>query len=436
MTPSELAALDHKHLWHPFTQHALWSKSDPLIIASASGCELVDVRGDTYLDGVSSLWVNVHGHGHHRVDAAIRKQLASVAHSTFLGLTHEPGIRLAAALVERTPAALTRVFFSDSGSSAVEVALKMAFQAQQQWGNTERTRFASLREAYHGDTLGAVSVGGIDLFHRVYEPLLFHTLQLDGPTFREREAALAEAAVQAIQAQGESLAALIVEPLVQGAAGMRMHSPAYLNPVLQAARDVGALIILDEVATGFGRTGTLFAAEQIKVQPDLLCLGKGLTNGTLPLSATLASERVFEAFVGKPEHTFFHGHTYAANPTACAAAVACLGVFDAEDTLENMPARSAFLANRLAGLAELPWVHQVRQKGLMVGIEIRQPDGTPHPPELRLGQRICQAIRRHGVLIRPLGDVLVLMPALAREEPDLDRLVRATRLGLMDTMRS
>jgi adenosylmethionine-8-amino-7-oxononanoate aminotransferase len=435
VTPSELAALDHKHLWHPFTQHALWSKSDPVVIASASGCELVDVRGDTYLDGVSSLWVSVHGHGHHRVDAAIHKQLAAVAHSTFLGLTHEPGILLAAALVERTPTRLARVFFSDSGSSAVEVALKMAFQAQQQWGNTERTRFASLREGYHGDTLGAVSVGGIDLFHRVYEPLLFHTLQLDSPTFREREDALAEAAVQAIQAEGESLAALIVEPLVQGAAGMRMHSPAYLNPVLQAARDVGALVILDEVATGFGRTGTLFAAEQLKVQPDLLCLGKGLTNGTLPLSATLASEQVFEAFVGKPGHTFFHGHTYAANPTACAAALACLEVFDAEDTLEKMPARSALLANRLAGLAELPWVHQVRQKGLMVGIEIRQPDGTPHRSELRVGQRICQAIRRHGVIIRPLGDVLVLMPALAMEEPDLDRLVRATRLGLMDTMR-
>ena len=435
MTPSELAALDHQHLWHPFTQHALWSQSEPLIIASASGCDLVDVRGDRYLDGVSSLWVGVHGHGHHRVDAAIRKQLACVAHSTFLGLTHEPGIRLAAALVERTPTQLTRVFFSDSGSSAVEVALKMAFQAQQQWGNTERTRFASLREAYHGDTLGAVSVGGIDLFHRVYAPLLFPTLQLDAPTFREREAALAEAAVETIQAQSESLAAVIVEPLVQGAAGMRMHSPAYLNPVLQAARDAGALVILDEVATGFGRTGTLFAAEQLRVQPDLLCLGKGLTNGTLPLSATLASEKVFEAFVGKPEHTFFHGHTYAANPTACAAALACLDVFEAEDTLNRVLARSAFLANRLAGLAELPWVHQVRQKGLMVGIEIRQQDGTPHPPELRLGQRICQAIRRHGVIIRPLGDVLVLMPALAMEENDLDHLVRATRLGLMDTLR-
>jgi adenosylmethionine-8-amino-7-oxononanoate aminotransferase len=435
LTPSELAALDHRHLWHPFTQHALWSKSEPLIIASASGCELVDVRGDSYLDGVSSLWVGVHGHGHHRVDAAIRKQLACVAHSTFLGLTHEPGILLAAALAERTPARLTRTFFSDSGSSAVEVALKMAFQAQQQWGNTERTRFASLREAYHGDTLGAVSVGGIDLFHQVYKPLLFPTLQLDAPTFREKEGELADAAIATIKDEGASLAALIVEPLVQGAAGMRMHSPAYLNPLLQAARDAGVLIILDEVATGFGRTGTLFAAEQLKVQPDLLCIGKGLTNGTLPLSATLASEQVFEAFVGEPEHTFFHGHTYAANPTACAAALACLDVFDAEDTLERLPGRSAFLANRLANLAELPWVHQVRQKGLMVGIEIRQPDGTPHPPELRLGQRICQAIRRHGVIIRPLGDVLVLMPALAMEEKDLDRLVRAVRLGLMDTLR-
>jgi len=435
VTPGELAALDHRHLWHPFTQHALWTQSEPLIIASASGCELVDVRGNSYLDGVSSLWVGVHGHGHHRVDAAIRKQLASVAHSTFLGLTHEPGIRLATALAERTPSRLTRTFFSDSGSSAVEVALKMAFQAQQQWGNKKKTRFASLREAYHGDTLGAVSVGGIDHFHRVYKPLLFDTLQLDAPAFREKEAALAASAMEAIQAQGDSLAALIVEPLVQGAAGMRMHSPSFLNPVLQAARDAGALIILDEVATGFGRTGTLFAAEQLKVQPDLLCLGKGLTNGTLPLSATLASEQVFEAFVGKPEHTFFHGHTYTANPTACAAALACLDVFDAEDTLEKMPARSAFLANRLADLAELPWVHQVRQKGAIVGIEIRKQDGTPHPPDLRFGQRICQAIRNHGVIIRPLGDVLVLMPALAMEEQDLDRLVRATRLGLMDTMR-
>jgi len=435
LTPNELVALDRAHVWHPFTQHKEWNEVEPLVIASAQGCQLVDIRGNRYLDGVSSLWVGVHGHGHPHVDAAIRAQLSRMAHSTFLGLTHEPGVHLAKALVDRAPAPLNRVFYSESGSSAVEVALKMAYQAQQQRGNTRRTRFAALNEAYHGDTLGAVSVGGIDLFHAVYKPLLFDTVRLPCPAFRENEADLAQAAIEILEAHKDEIAAIVVEPLVQGAAGMRMHSPKYLDPVLQAAQEFGALVIIDEVATGFGRTGTLFATEQLSTKPDFLCIGKGLTNGTMALSATLATEAVFEDFMGDPDQTFFHGHTYTGNPLACAAGLACLEVFDQEDTLAGLPAKASRLSNRLEALAELPWVHEVRQTSMMVGIEIRQASGEAFRPGLRTGKRICEAARLEGVVMRPLGDTLILMPPLSMHPNDLERLVRATRAAIMATLR-
>lgn len=435
MDRETLSRLDRQHLWHPFTQHQSWDQEDPLVVVSAEGCELIDADGRRYLDGIGSLWVGVHGHRHPAVDAAVRAQLDQVAHTTLLGLSHPPAILLAARLAQVTPPGLVRTFFSDSGSTAVEIALKMAFQWQQQRGNAQRTRFASLSNAYHGDTIGAVSVGGIDLFHAVYGPLLFDRLGLVAPTDRNDEAALAAAAVARIRAHGDSLAAIIVEPLVQGAAGMRMHSPAYLAPVLQAARDVGALVIVDEVATGLGRTGTLFAIEQVGVDPDLLCIGKGLSNGYLPLAATVTTEAVYQGFLGAADRTFFHGHTFTGNPLACAAALACLQVFETDHTLDHI---QALIPRLTRGLAQLKARHAsigaIRQHGLMTGVDLVRPDGAPLDPAARTGHRVAMAARRHGAVLRPLGDTMVLMPPPCFDDEALARLLEALSRSIHDVL--
>ncbi|MFK7928181.1 MAG: adenosylmethionine--8-amino-7-oxononanoate transaminase, partial [Myxococcota bacterium] len=312
-----LQELDRTALWHPFTPQQRWTASDPLVIQSGKGCVLVDTEGKTYLDGTASLWTNVHGHGHPALDQAVRDQLDELAHSTLLGLTHPTAIELAGALVDITPKNLTRVFYSDSGSTSTEIAVKMAFQAQQQAGHPERCRFATLSDAYHGDTIGAVSVGGIATFHALFRPLLFEAVVLPAPRSpggAEEDAAL-QAAIAMLRAEAHSLAALIVEPLVQGAAGMKMHSTHYLRTLIDEARGLGILIIADEVAVGFGRTGSLFAMEQVEREPDFLCLAKGISGGYLPLAATLATEKVYEAFLGSPQENrqFFHGHTYTGN---------------------------------------------------------------------------------------------------------------------------
>jgi adenosylmethionine---8-amino-7-oxononanoate aminotransferase len=410
----DLVAADRAHLWHPFTQQRDWAEEEPVIVELAEGTELVDVHGRRYIDGVSSLWCNVHGHGHPHIDAAVRDQLDRVAHSTMLGLSHRPGIELAQRLVELAPPGLTRVFYSDSGSTATEIALKMAFQYWKQRGE-DRTRFVALRNAYHGDTLGSVSVGGIDLFHTLYRPLLFDTLKAEPGDVAQMEALLAE--------HEHELAAVIMEPLVQGAAGMIVHPEGYLRAVRELCDQHGVLLILDEVATGFGRTGRMFACEHEDVAPDLLCLAKGITGGYLPLAATLATERIYEGFLGAHEQfrTFFHGHTYTANPLACAAALATLDVFEQERTLECLQPKLALLGELLEPLAAHPAVREIRRRGLMTGIEL-----VEHPLEQRIGHRVTLEARRRGAIIRPLGDVIVLMPPLAISETDLGRLVQIT----------
>jgi adenosylmethionine-8-amino-7-oxononanoate aminotransferase len=409
----DLASADRAFLWHPFTQQRGWTEEDPLVIDRAEGTELIDTEGRRYLDGVSSLWCNVHGHRHPTIDAAVREQLDRVAHSTMLGLTHAPGVRLAERLVELAPEGLTRVFYSDSGSTATEIALKMAFQYWQQRGYPERTRFVCLENAYHGDTVGSVSVGGIDLFHSLYRPLLF-----DAPRVPPGDAAAMEHALES----GE-VAAVIMEPLVQGAAGMLMQPDGYLRQVRELCDRHGALLILDEVATGFGRTGRMFACEHEGVAPDFLCLAKGLTGGYMPLAATLTTERVYEGFLGEFEElrTFFHGHTYTGNALACAAAFASLQVFEQECTLDLLQPKIALLRRLLEPIAAHPAVKEVRQRGVMVGIEL-----TEHPLELRMGHQVTLEARRRGALIRPLGDVVVLMPPLSTSMADLERLVAVT----------
>jgi adenosylmethionine-8-amino-7-oxononanoate aminotransferase len=410
----DLAAADRSYLWHPFTQQRGWATEQPVIIERGEGTDLIDVEGNRYIDGVSSLWCNVHGHAHPRIDAAVREQLSKVAHSTMLGLSHRPAIELAQRLVELAPAGLTRVFYSDSGSTATEIALKMAFQYWRQRGQ-DRRHFVSLNMAYHGDTIGSVSVGGIDLFHSVYHPLLFDTLKAEPGDAAHLECVLA--------AHEGEVAAVIMEPLVQGAAGMLMHPPGYLRAVRELCNRHGVLLILDEVATGFGRTGAMFACEHEGVAPDLLCLAKGITGGYLPLAATLASEETYEGFLGEHEEfrTFFHGHTYTGNPLACAAAIATLDVFREERTMERLQPKIGLLGELLEPIDAHPAVSEVRRCGFMVGIEL-----VEHPLPARIGHQVTLEARRRGAIIRPLGDVVVLMPPLSIAADDLRRLVEIT----------
>src|SRR3954453_12817485 len=410
----DLQSTDRAHLWHPFTQQRGWEGEQALIVERAEGTDLIDVDGNRYIDGVSSLWCNVHGHGHPRIDAAVRLQLDSVAHSTMLGLSHPPRIDLARRLIEIAPPGLTRVFYSDSGSTAAEIALKMAYQYWHQRGE-QRTGFIALRDAYHGDTIGSVSVGGIELFHSLYRPLLFDTLKAEPGDLGEMERLLAE--------HGPSVAAVIMEPLVQGAAGMLVHPDGYLRGVRELCDEFGVLLILDEVATGFGRTGTMFACEQEGVAPDLMCLAKGISGGYLPLAATLATEEIYEGFLGEFEEfkTFFHGHTYTGNPLACAAALATLEVFEEERTLDRLQAKIDLLTELLTPLEDHPAVAEVRQRGFMVGIEL-----ADFPLEARVGHQVTLEARNRGAIIRPLGDVMVLMPPLSITHQDLKRLVDIT----------
>jgi adenosylmethionine-8-amino-7-oxononanoate aminotransferase len=411
------AQLDRDHLWHPFTQQLGWVEEEPLMIERAEGAELIDDEGRRYLDGVSSLWCNVHGHRHAGIDGAVREQLEKVAHSTMLGLSHPGASELAAKLVDLAPPGLSRVFYSESGSTATEIALKMAFQFQQQRGgqHRRRTSFVHMRDAYHGDTIGSVSVGGIDLFHSTYRPLLFET--------HAAEPGDAADLGRVLSCHEEQIAALIVEPLVQGAAGMLVHPPGYLRAARELCDRFGVLLICDEVATGFGRTGTMFACEQEGIAPDLLCLAKGLTGGYLPLAATLATERIYEGFLGAPDEqrTFFHGHTYTGNPLACAAALANLEAFEQERTLERLQPKIELLGQLLGPVAAMSEVAEVRQCGTMVGIDLGE-----HDPALRLGHRVALEARQRGAIVRPLSDVVVLMPPLAISGEELRRLVEIT----------
>jgi adenosylmethionine---8-amino-7-oxononanoate aminotransferase len=406
--------LDQRHVWHPFTQQRDWCEEEPLVIERAEGTDLVDAEGRRYIDGVSSLWCSVHGHRHPLIDRAVSEQLERVAHSTMLGLTHRGAAELAARLVELAPPGLNRVFYSDSGSTATEIALKMAFQYWQQRGgqHARRTSFVCLRDAYHGDTLGAVSVGGIDLFHAAYSPLLFDAHRVEAGDAAQLE--------RVLDVHSEKVAAVIVEPLVQGAAGIRVQPPGYLRRVRELCDRHGVLLICDEVATGFGRTGTMFACEQERVAPDFLCLGKGLTGGYMPLAATMTTEQVYEGFLGAPEEgrTFFHGHTFTGNPLACAAALASLDAFESEATLVRLQPEIRLLGELLGKVAKMSEVAEVRGRGFMVGIDLGE-----HHPALRLGHRVVLEARERGAIVRPLGDLIVLMPPLTIRKADLERLV-------------
>ncbi len=456
MSIDDLRAWDKEHVWHAFTQMAEY---EPLLIQRAHGCTLVDVLGREYLDGVSSLWCNVHGHRHPALDAAIRRQLDEVAHVTLLGMAHPTTVKLARRLVEIAPAGLNHVFFSDSGAAAVEVALKMAFQycrqrttARQELRppdhlplttHAAKTKYLAFDNAYHGDTLGSVSVGGVARFHEMFRPLLFDVIRLPAPdTYRlppglTRETACSHYLRQfeaAIREHHEELAAVVIEPLVQCAAGMLMHPPGFLRVVREITRQYGVLLIADEVAVGMGRTGSMFACEHEGVAPDFLCLAKGLTGGYLPLAATLATDEIYSAFLGRYDEskTFFHGHTYGGNPLGAAVALATLDVFEQEGTLEALRPKIERLGEHLERIAHLPHVGDVRQCGLIAGIELVRDRATREPYlwTERRGQQVCDHALTEGVWLRPLGNVVVIFPPLAISLAELDRICGAIERGI------
>ncbi len=404
---SALADKDHRYLWHPFTQMQDWMAVSPVIIESAEGAVLRDTEGREYLDGNSSIWTNLHGHQHPKITAAIKTQLDRIAHSSFLGLSNVPAIQLAEKLSKLT--GLPRVFYSDDGSTAMEVAIKMALQYWQHRGQPQRKRFVAFADAYHGDTVGAVSVGGIDLFHRVFRPLTFEVTRLERvEDFPNRD----------------DIAAVVIEPLIQGAAGMKLWPSGMLRELRRRCDEAGTLLIADEVLTGFGRTGTMFACEQEGVLPDLMALSKGLTGGYLPLAATVTTEDIFKAFLGtyREFKTFFHGHSYTGNQLGCAAALASLEIFEQEHVLENLKTKIVKLRSGLERCRQLAQVVDVREIGFIGAVEV-----GPYPIEQQMGYAVCTAMRERGVLTRPIGNTIVVMPPYCVTDAQLTRLLEVLR---------
>jgi len=442
LQPEQLEHWDKEYVWHPFTQMREYRKEKPLIVERGEGSYLFDVEGNKYLDGISSLWVTVHGHGKEAINRAIIEQLDKVAHSTLLGEANIPSILLAKKLVEITPPGLDYVFYSESGSTAVEIALKIAYQYWQQQGDEKyksKRKFVSLVNAYHGDTIGSVSVGGIDLFHKIFSHLLFETLSVPAPYCYRCPLDLSKDTCS-MQCVGEmeillarhhrEIAGVIVEPLVQGAAGMIVAPEGYLGKVRELCTKYNILLIADEVAVGFGRTGKLFACEHENVKPDLMCLAKGITGGYLPLAATMATGEIYNAFLGGIEEckTFYHGHTYTGNPLGCAAALANLELFEKDKLIETLEEKISFLTHGLERFKELKHVGDVRQKGMMVGIELVENKETkePFPVRENIPHRVILEARKNGLIIRPLGNVIVLMPILSMSLSELKDVLDIT----------
>jgi lysine---8-amino-7-oxononanoate aminotransferase len=439
----KLCEMDKMYVWHPFTQMKDYLNSNPVIIARGDGLKLIDVNGMVYYDGVSSIWLNVHGHGVPEIDSAIKDQLSRIAHSTLLGLANIPSIILAEKLIQLSPPGLAKVFYSDSGSEAVEIGLKIAYQYWRLKGADERKSFVAMTSAYHGDTLGATSVGGMDLFHATYKDLLFQTFRVpypdpyrfDGSAEECSDHCLTELRNLLINHERE-IAGLIVEPLVQGAAGMIMMPNGFMKRLEDLCRHHRILLLADEVATGFGKTGKMFACDHERIAPDIMMIGKGLTGGYLPLAATLTSERIYSAFLGdyKEKKTFFHGHSYTGNQLACAAAIASINLFKKNNVVAEVDRKSKIITSSLNAINDLSHVGEVRVRGFMVGIELVKNKLTkePYAWEEKMGTLVCDRSRELGMIIRPLGNVVVFMPPLVSSEYDLDAMINIIKQAIID----
>lgn len=433
---------DKEFLWHPFTQMKEWVSGSPVIIERGAGAYLIDTEKKRYIDGVSSIWVNIHGHRKREIDKAITAQLKKIAHSTLLGLSNIPSILLAEKLITLAHrsglTSLSKVFYSDNGSTSVEVALKMAFHYWQLKGakHKKKTKFLTLANAYHGDTIGSVSLGGIDLFHKIYKPLLFEGYKAPSPycyrcpldrTYPACDLACAGAVEDILKKHHKEIAAMVIEPLVQAAAGMVVAPLGYLNRVRSLCTKYNVFLIADEVATGFGRTGRMFACEYEGISPDIMAVAKGITGGYLPLAATLVTQDIYDAFLGeyKDFKTFFHGHSYTGNPLGCAAAIANIGVFEKEDVLSRIQSKILLLERLLSPLKNHPHVGEVRQKGMIAGIELVKDKAkkTPYPLEHKVGIRVCMEARKMGLMLRPIGNVIILMPPLSISKKDIKRML-------------
>lgn len=426
-----LIAWDKDYLWHPFTQMRDWLADDPVIIERGEGVCLFDIEGNRYIDGIASMWTNVHGHNHPDLNAALKNQLDKISHSTLLGYSNIPAIQLAQKLVEITPDGLNKVFYSDNGSTAVEIALKMAFQYWQHIGQPQRKLFIHFDKAYHGDTVGAMSVGGIESFHRTYNSLLFKSIRVSSPkSYQTSKASWLKAVEHALSEDADQIAGIILEPLIQGAGGMLLSPPGFLKEVSELAKRRETLLIVDEVMTGFGRTGKMWACEHEHVTPDILCAAKGLAAGYLPLAATIVTDEIYKAFLGEYSElkTFFHGHTFTGNPLACAVALENIAIFERENLLDHLQRTTRHFNERLQEFYALPHVGDVRVCGMAAGIEIMEdPDNcVPYPFEEKMGIQVCKAALTEGAILRPLVNTIVLMPPLQISIVELDSLLDIT----------
>lgn len=427
---------DKAYLWHPFTQMKGWLKEPQMVIKEAKGIKLIDEDGKEYYDGVSSLWVNIHGHQKKELDEAILSQLQKVAHTTMLGLINEPASIFAEKLLAVAPKNLKKVFYSDDGSTGIEVALKMAFQYYQHQGKPNKKKFVALESAYHGDTVGSVSVGGIDLFHRTFKELLFNTHKVPSPScYHCKLTTKQDCCMQCLEKieeilipHHEEIAGVIIEPLVQAAAGMLMAPKGYLKKLRELTTKYDVLLIVDEVATGFGRTGKLFAVEHEQVEPDLMVLSKGITGGYLPLAVTLSTDEIYNAFLGDYEEkkTFYHGHSYTGNPLACAVAIANLEIFAQEKVIEGLEPKIIKAQEILQDIRELKYVGDARQCGLIMGIELMKDKEAKVPFSFKeaMGAKVCLECRKFGLIIRPIGDVIIFMPPLASSVVEIEDMLK------------
>ncbi len=440
--------LDKKYIWHPFTQMKGWNEKPQTVIARGEGVKIYDVDGNEYYDAISSLWVNIHGHCRKEINDAIIKQLGEIEHSTLLGLTNKPAAELAEKLIKVAPNGLNKVFYSDDGSTAVEAAVKIAFQYWQQIGMPEKQEFINLGDSYHGDTVGAVSVVNIDVFHKVYKPLLFNTNKMTCPSYYHNNDGFAteeeflkqllNELEEHLKANAHKTAAMIIEPLVQAAAGMLMQPKGYIAGVRALTKKYNVLLIVDEVAVGFGRTGKLFACEHENVEPDMMCLSKGISAGYLPLGATLVTDELYNAFLGEPSEgkTFYHGHSYTGNPLACIAGSVSLDIFEKDKVIEGLEPKMKLITKKLAEIATISYVGNVRQCGMLAGIELMEnvEKKISFKSDLLIAGGICQIARKQGLFIRNIGDVIIFMPPLVSTLDDIDIMLTKLEIAMKEVL--